>query len=129
MPLDHPADILPQMARAHEVAEILRLCIERMARRDLAATVTVLDFFLAELSPRFPDLAPWLASLRADADFWCDCAGKEQLAAMAAACLAAIPHRDFAIRTRKQLLVALWNSLEPDDRRAFRDRVMKGERS
>jgi hypothetical protein len=60
-----------------------------------------------------------LGNLRDDASWWADCATPQELEAYAAAILRRITRATFAENARKRLLVALWDSLTPEQKAAF----------
>lgn len=61
--------------------------------------------------------------LRADAEFWADCATPAEIEAVTAAGLRRIDRALFAEAARKRILVAMWESLPDPDRRTFLRRV------
>lgn len=79
----------------------------------------VLAAALEDLGAGTPDLTHVSDGLKADAAWWADCATPAELEAFCAAALREIPRRAFALKARKRLIVALWESLPDDDRRAF----------
>jgi len=60
-----------------------------------------------------------LGNIREDAAWWADCATPQELEVYAAAILRRISRATFAEAPRKRLLVALWESLTPDQQAAF----------
>lgn len=107
--------------RAVLLAEALIARIERAAQFDHATTVAVLCAAAEELGAGMPDLGSYRNDIGHSAATWADCATPHELATYLAAGLAKIDRRAFARNTRKRLLVALWNSLPPEDRTAFID--------
>ncbi|MFN7224456.1 MAG: hypothetical protein ACK4MS_10595 [Paracoccaceae bacterium] len=106
---------------------ITDLC--RHARRDVRATLQGCDALMAVLRDKLPEpvfmgASPYFTGQRAECDHWAEFASDGQVAAMLGACLDRIADTRLVVDDRKRLLVAVWNSLTPDDRRAFRDRVM-----
>lgn len=69
-----------------------------------------------------PDV-PFPESSRADAEFWADCATPIELECYLAAALRRIEGTAFAPRARKRLFVALWESMDAQDRIKFLSRV------
>jgi hypothetical protein len=65
-----------------------------------------------------------MGNLREDASWWADCATPQELEAYAAAILRRITRATFAENARKRLLVALWESLTPEQQAAFLRRAM-----
>jgi len=61
--------------------------------------------------------------IREDAAFWADTATPAEVEAVVAAGLRRIERTQFAAAARKRLFVALWETMEADDRRAFLARV------
>lgn len=64
-----------------------------------------------------------IADMKYDAAWWADMANPRELEAYVGAGLRAIERRTFAPAARKRLLVALWDSLDTDEKRAFLTRV------
>jgi hypothetical protein len=105
----------------------------RHAARDALATLTGCDAVMAALRDRLPEpaicgYAPFsFQGARDDCEVWAEYASDGQIAAMLGACFERIGKGRLAIEDRKRLLVAIWNSLTPQDRKAFRDRVLAKE--
>lgn len=115
-----------RMERQTMIAEALIKRIERSAELDHDITVAVLCAAAEEMGAGMPDLKDYRDHLAQGAGIWADCATPHELATYMAAGLAKVDRRAFARNTRKRLLVALWNSLPPDDRTAFIDFIEPG---
>jgi hypothetical protein len=112
--------------RAALLAAALTSAIQKAAQIDDAVTVAILCAAAAELGAGMPVLAEYRAELGNSAATWADCATPDELATYLAAALAKIDRRAFARITRKRILVALWNSLPPEDRTDFIDFIEPG---
>lgn len=108
------------------IAEALIKGIENAASLDHDITVAVLCAAAEELGAGMPSLRDYRDSMAHAAGIWADCATPHEIATYLAAGLARIDRRAFARNTRKKILVALWNSLPPEDRAAFLDYVEPG---
>jgi len=126
----------PALMSAISAAERTRLVEQdliRHARKDALATLAGCDAFVSALrdrlpEPQFSQAAPYaFGDAKTDCDVWADYASDGQIAAMLEACLARIGGARVAVADRKRLMVALWNGLSPEDRRAFSEKVMKKE--
>lgn len=117
VPLARPA--LDESMTARLVMEYLT----SLHARHPHVAVAVADAFLEATGPAFPEVAPFLGTAQSEADWWADCANGQQIAAMLAACLRrlAMGQMVLAINARKRAMVAIWNSLPPQDRTAFLD--------
>jgi len=134
--IEHEADTLAAAAahamrqvEAQERIELICRMLIVHARKDVVATLAAVDAVVAALRDRLPEPvfaggAPHFAGQRAECEAWAEFASDGQIAAMLAACLDRIAGTQLLVKDRKRLLVACWNSLTPDDRKAFRDRVM-----
>lgn len=104
----------------HQVA---RHCLAELMRAHEFAPhvpVAVADAFLAATAPQWPDCAPLLGGAQAEADWWADFASDTMVAAMLSACLKRLTRQPMlAPNAKKRALVALWNSLNEQDRTAF----------
>lgn len=101
----------------------------RHARRDALATLQGCDLVMAGLRDKLPEPvfrggAPTVTSQRDECEFWAEFASDGQIAAMLVACLDRIGGTKAVLNDRKRLFVALWNGLPPEDRKAFRARVL-----
>lgn len=112
--------------RAALLAAALINAIQKAAQIDDTVTVAILCAGAAELGAGMPVLAEHRAELSNSAATWADCATPDELATYLAAALAKIDRRAFARTTRKRILVALWNSLPPEDKAAFIDFIEPG---
>lgn len=102
-----------------QVAERLGQVIARLYDLSPRGVLAVLAAALEDLGAGTPDLSSLSERMRADAAFWADCASPAEIEVYAAAALRAIPRKAFALAARKRLIVALWESLGDEDRRAF----------
>lgn len=123
---DYEASPAFKAERAALLAEALTDRIAQAARIDHEVTVAILCAAAEELGAGMPDLASYRADLGKIAATWADCATRHELATYLAAGLAKIDRRAFGRDTRKRLLVALWNSLPPEDKAAFVDFIVPG---
>lgn len=101
----------------------------RHARRDVRATLQGCDLVMGALRDKLPEPvfrggAPTVTSQRDECEFWAEFASDGQIAAMLVACLDRIGGTRAVLTDRKRLFVALWNGLPPEDRKAFRARVL-----
>jgi hypothetical protein len=115
-----------RLERQTMIAEALIKRIEKAAELDVDITVAVLCAALEEMGAGMPELGAYRGEIGTHAATWADCATPHELATYMAAGLAKVDRRAFARNTRKRLLVALWNSLPPEDRTAFIDFVEPG---
>lgn len=115
-----------KLERQAMIAEALIKRIEKAAELDHDITVAVLCAATEELGAGMPDLRDYRDRVAQGAGIWADCATPHELATYLAAGLAKVGRRAFARNTRKRLLVALWNSLPPEDRTAFIDFIEPG---
>lgn len=103
-------------------------------QKDVVAVLRACDDVAFALRDKLPEpvfngAAPYFSSQREEAELWAQFASDGQIAAMLGACFDRIGGTRLAVDDRKRLLVAIWNSLTADDRKAFRDRVMNRESS
>lgn len=89
--------------------------------RNPHVAVATADAFLEVTAPESPSVAPFVAESQSDCDWWADCASGTHVAAMLVACLNRLARRQMimAINARKRAMVAIWNSMDPEDRAAF----------
>lgn len=73
---------------------------------------------LDEISAGSPRLDLW-GDIRADAEFWADCANPPELEAYFASALKRLKKQALGIRARKRLIAALFTSLSDAEKRAF----------
>ena len=116
------------MDRAERAATVWRM-LQVHARKDAISVAAACDDALSILRDKLPEpvfagAAPYFTSQREECAMWAEFASDGQIAAMLAVCLDRIGGTRLLLDDRKRLLVAVWNSLTPDDRKAFRDRVM-----
>jgi hypothetical protein len=103
--------------------------LRRGAAADAQVVLEVCDGVMGLLrdklpEPMFTGSSPYFTGQRSECELWAEFASDGQIAAMLAACMDRIGGTRLLIEDRKRLLVAVWNSLTPEDRKAFRDRVM-----
>lgn len=99
----------------HEKRVTAIMALEALDPQDAATTcAAVLD----EISAGSPRLDPW-GDLRADAQFWADCANNAELEVYYAAALKRLGKTSFGIHARKRLIMAIWTSFSNTDRKAF----------
>lgn len=119
----------------------LGMARDRLARRlyrdicdaaavDAIAALTACDCAMEGLRSRLPEPvfeagAPFQVETTADIRVWAEFASQGQIAAMLAACMDRIGKADVILEDRKRLLVAVWNTMPPDAKRAFLARVAK----
>ena len=77
---------------------------------------------LDEVAAGMPSLDPW-GDLRADAEYWADCANPAELNAYGCAALRRLGARMQGRDMRKRLFAAIWRSLPAEDRAAFLRKV------
>lgn len=123
-----------QMMDSHARARVVWQGLQHHAQRDPVAVVAACDDALSILrgelpEPVFAGGAPYFTGQREECERWAEWASDGQIAAMLGACLARIGGTRLVVEDRKRLMVAIWNSLTADDRKAFRDRVMAKENS
>ena len=80
---------------------------------------------LDTIAAGMPSLDPW-GDLRADAEYWADCATVPELHAYACAAMRRLAGRMQGRDMRKRLLVAIWRSLSNEDRASFLRKVTGG---
>lgn len=105
--------------RAGLVAERLGVIVYRFDKIDHATTVAMLAALLDDLGAGSPSVPLLMDRVRDDAQFWAECATPIEVEAYTAAGLQAISRGAFCIAARKRLLIALWNSMTPADKRSF----------
>ena len=115
-----------RIERQGMIAEALIKRIEKAAELDHDITVAVLCAAAEELGAGMPELGGYRGEISNYAFTWADCATPHELATYLAAGLAKVDRRSFGRSTRKRLLVAIWNSLPPEDRTAFLDYAQPG---
>lgn len=112
----------------HQVAR--HLLAEFMAAHEFAPHVAIAaaDAFLEATAREMPDAAAYWAQEAREAEWWAEFATAPAVAAMLAACLKRIVHGQIPMApiARKKALVAIWNSLPPEDRTAFLDFAQPG---
>ena len=105
----------PQARYRHEKRHTAIIALTDLDPRDAATIcVAVLD----EVAAGSPGLDPW-GDLRADAEFWADCANPAELETYFAAALKRLRDQTLGIRARKRLLGALFVSLDGLEQNKF----------
>lgn len=94
---------------------------------DPADVLHACETALAELETGGPTLGDPFGTVTGDALIWADCAPAHELAAYATAALDRLRQRRIGLAARKKLFFALWQSLEPEHRLAFLERVRRDE--
>lgn len=94
---------------------------EAVAKSDRWTAFAVIDWIREKYAPQHPEIAAVTdAGLQDDADWWADFATDQQVVAMLSACLKRLSKRQpIGTAARKRALVALWNTLNDQDRAAF----------
>lgn len=112
----------------HQVARHCLAELMRVHESHPAEAVAVADAFLERVAPAWPECAPLVAATQREADWWADVAPDSAVSAMLVACLKRITlgRMILAPNARKRALVAIWNSLPPEDRSAFLDYAQPG---
>lgn len=105
----------PQARYRHEKRHTAIIALTDLDPRDAATIcVAVLD----EVAAGSPGLDPW-GDMRADAEFWADCANPAELETYFAAALKRLRDQTLGIRARKRMMAALFLSFRHADRLAF----------
>lgn len=112
----------------HQVARHCLAELMRVHESHPAEAVAVADAFLELVSPAWPECAPLVAATQQEADWWADVAPDSAVSAMLVACLKrfTVGNMPMPPKARKRALVAIWNSLSPEDRTAFLDFAQPG---
>lgn len=101
-----------------------------MEAHDFAPHVAVAaaDAFLEATARDLPEATPFWGNEAREAEWWAEFATAPAIAAMLSACLKRIVHGQMpmAPNARKRAMVAIWNSLPPEDRTAFLDYAQPG---
>lgn len=105
--------------RQTRIAETLGAVVMRCDALDHRVTVAMLAAMAEELGSGTPDVLLMHEKARDDARWWADYATPVEVEAYTAAGLQAISRGGFCIAARKRLLIMLWNSMSPDDKRGF----------
>lgn len=101
--------------------------ITATADQDKVAAIAACDSALSILAPSWPEVAPLFGTARSEADWWAEMSTDTMRAEMLAALLrhaATIPIN--TAKARKIAMVAIWNSLDEQDRTAFLEFVDPG---
>jgi hypothetical protein len=81
---------------------------------------------LEEMSAGVPLVDPW-GDIRADAEFWADCANPAELEVYFASALKRLRNQSLGLHARKRLFMAIWTSFSDADRKAFLARIYPSE--
>lgn len=109
------------------VAKALLSNIIAAAEGDRIAAIAACDAALDILAPSMPDAAPGFTSHRDDCVWWVEFAPDSARAEMLAALLRHVNEIPINSATaRKRAMVAIWNTLNQEDRTAFLERVDPG---
>jgi len=112
----------------HQIAR--HLMAEMMQAYDYAPHVAIAaaDAFLDATARDMPSVAPLYSQEAGEAEWWAEFATGQALTVMLSACLKRIVKGQMPapISARKRALVAIWNSLPPEDRTAFLDYIEPG---
>lgn len=106
-----------------DMAEVIGALRFGMERRPQETLTLACDLIEANADP-FPHLkSSLLGGMREAATDWAETASPAEIEAITAAGFKAIGRNAFALSARKRLMVMLWNSLAPEDRAAFLDKM------
>jgi hypothetical protein len=109
-------DRLPPAARLrHEKRAIAVAALEALDPHDAA---TICAAVLDVVQAGDPRLDPF-GDLRADAEFWADCANAAELEVYFASALKRLKNQSLGIHARKRLVWSLWVAFSPQDQAAF----------
>jgi hypothetical protein len=109
-------DHLPLAARLrHDQRAIAVSSLEALDPKDAA---TIAAAVLDVVGAGDPRLDPW-SDLRADAEFWADCANPAELEVYFASALKRLKNQSLGIHARKRLFWAIWVSLSVKDQQSF----------
>lgn len=118
----------PPISASEARADRIYQALCEQASIDAVAVVAACDTALQGLQDRLPEpvfygAGPFWSMTVRDAASWAEYASEGQVIAMMIACLDRIGGAKVALQDRKRLLVAIWNTLPPEDRQAFREKV------
>lgn len=125
------ARVMLSDASRHALANTCYRWLADAAAVDALAVTCACDAILQGLRGRLPEpafsaAAPFFTGADHEARMWTEFASDGQLAAMLGAIFDRLSEgRPIAMSDRKRLLVAVWNSLPADDKRAFAARISK----
>lgn len=103
-----------------DLARDLIATIKATAERDSVAAIAACDGALSILAPSWPEVAPLYGTARSEAEWWADMATDTMRAEMLSACLKYIATAPINTgKARKQAMVAIWNTMDEQDRLAF----------
>jgi hypothetical protein len=114
--LRHTDDTRERTEAARALCFAIGGCHPDDARQILCAAID-------DLSAGDPPCLDPFGNLRADAEFWADCAHPRELEAYFSSALKRLGNRALGITARKRLFVIVWQSLPLADRKAFLARV------
>lgn len=113
-----PDLFLPARLR-QERAVTLGLALADAHPEDAAA---ICAGYLDATAVGMPGFDPW-GDIRADAEYWADCANPAELNAYTCAALRRLETRVQGLAARKRLMAAIWRSLPQTERTAFLRKV------
>lgn len=109
------------------IAQDLLHKIIATAEQDRTAAVAACDSALGIMAARAPEASPYFGAIRSECEWWVDMASDTERMNMLAAILRRISReRINTINARKTAIVAIWNTLDAQERAAFLDRVDPG---
>lgn len=109
------------------IAQDLLHKIIATAEQDRTAAVAACDSALDIMAARAPEASPYFGAIRSECEWWVDMASDTERMNMLAAILRRISReRINTINARKTAIVAIWNTLDAQERAAFLDRVDPG---
>lgn len=109
-------DGLPPAARLR--AEKWKIAIEALEALDPQDAATIGAAVLDVVGAGDPRLDPW-GDLRADAEFWAECANAAELEVYFASTLKRLKNKSLGIHSRKRLFWAIWVSFSIKDQQSF----------
>lgn len=115
-----PEAFAAQLRLRHLAGALLLVC--RHAEADELRTARDMLCEVLEGSSAGAPMPP-LEDAREDARWWAELASPHEIEAYLSACLRAVGARPVAMRARKRVFAALWETMPEDDRRAFIRRV------
>ena len=105
----------PQARYRHEKRHSAIIALTDLDPQDAA---TIAAAVLDQVAAGSPGFDPW-GDIRADAEFWADCANPAELETYFAAALKRLQNQVLGIRARKRMMAALFQSLGGTDQQAF----------
>lgn len=115
--------ITPDIIMRGEWNETLWFAINQCHPADAALIMTAALEDMTTTGPQHDPFEQW----NADAEWWAEIAPAQEVQAYVYAGLKDIARNALGRNARKRFIVALWQGLSPDDRRAFLAHVSKGD--